>query len=171
MTPYRRTTIAIDFDRTFTSDVDFWRLFIHQAVNRGHKVICVTGRADTPYSRAQLSGIFGEFTFARLTCCIFCNHLPKRQTAAARGYNVDIWIDDLPEGVGAADAETFRKLEHALPVRETLDIFDNDAVAPHTIWMPDYDCHFFRHSRRGICDGVSFGAHGNAAGSSARADE
>lgn len=169
MTPYRRTTIAIDFDRTFTSDVDFWRLFIQQAVKRGHRVLCVTGRTDTPYSRAQVSGVFGEFTFSLLTCCIFCNHSPKRQTAAARGYDVDIWIDDLPEGVGAADPETFRKLEQTRPVCETLDIFDNDAVHPSTIWTPDYDTYFTRDRRCHICGGISSGANGHAAGDAARA--
>jgi hypothetical protein len=164
MTPHRRTTIAIDFDRTFTSDVDFWRLFIQQAVQRGHRVLCVTGRAATPYSRAQLSGIFGEFTFSLLTCCIFCDHAPKRQTALAAGYDVDIWIDDLPEGVGAADTETFRTLEKTRPVCETLDIFDNDAVHPFTIWTPDYDAYFVGRGRCCVCGGVSARENGHAVG-------
>lgn len=63
MTPFRPTTIAIDFDRTFTSDVEFWRFFIRHAVKRGHTVICVTGRTETQYSKLQMATIFGEQTF------------------------------------------------------------------------------------------------------------
>jgi len=136
MTPNRGTIIALDFDRTFTSDVDFWRLFVLLAVQRGHTVICVTGRTDSPRGRAEVLATFGQPTFNLLTCCIFCNHSPKRAIAESHGYNVDIWIDDMPEGVGAADPATFKQLEQKFNVCETLPLFGKNAVSPASIWQP-----------------------------------
>lgn len=136
MTPYRLLTLALDFDRTFTSDIEFWRLFVALAAKRGHTVLCVTGRTETPYSRLELLNVFGERTFRLLRDCIFCDHAPKRAVTRQRGYLVDIWIDDLPEGVGAADKAVFRQLEDLFPVCETLPVFNKAAVSPTTLWLP-----------------------------------
>jgi hypothetical protein len=136
MTPHRLTLISIDFDRTFTSDVEFWRFFIYQAWRRGHEILCVTGRTDTPYSRKELNAVFGASTRSRLKDIVFCDHAPKRARTLALGYKVDIWIDDLPEGVGATDASVFRKLEDLFPVCETLPVFTPKAVHPVKLWLP-----------------------------------
>ncbi|NDE16716.1 hypothetical protein EBZ80_17465 [bacterium] len=94
MNPYRPTSIAIDFDRTFTSDVDMWRTMIRMFTQRGHKVYCVTGRTETPYSRAELYNTFGPRTFSLLTRCVFCNHLPKRDRKLLLGHRFS--NDQLP---------------------------------------------------------------------------
>lgn len=137
-TPFRLTNVAVDFDRTFTSDVEMWRFLVECMVYRGHSVFCVTGRTDTPYSRLEIARLFGEQTFKRLSALIFCNHSPKRETTLRLGYKIDIWIDDLPEGVGATDRSVFKKLEDLFPVCETLPLFGrgNTDVHPHTIWTP-----------------------------------
>ena len=129
MNPYRRLTIAIDFDRTFTSDIDFWRGVIADAVARGHRVLCVTGRTDSAKSRAELGRVFGPHAFSQLTCCIFCNHSPKRAAVLSRGYRIDVWIDDLPEGIGAADPPAFKSLERRFCVFETLPVLDDNLVS------------------------------------------
>lgn len=137
MTPYRLTNIAIDFDRTFTSDIEFWRLFITRAVSRGHKVFCVTGRTESSSNWREVAQLFGEAVFKQLAGCVFCDHSSKRARMQALGYKIDIWIDDMPEGIGtSAHASEFKKLEDQFDVCETLPVFNKNAVDPQAIWQP-----------------------------------
>jgi len=136
MNPYRPTSIAIDFDRTFTSDVDMWRTMIRMFTQRGHKVYCVTGRTETPYSRAELYNTFGPGTFSLLTRCVFCNHLPKREITRQLGIHIDIWIDDLPEGVGGFTPAQLARVDGTMNVCENLPLFTPKAVHPESFWPP-----------------------------------
>lgn len=133
-TPWRKTVIALDFDRTFTSDIEFWRLMVILAVERGHTVICVTGRTDSERSRTEMRALFGERVFAKLSSLIFCNHCPKRDCAANQGWEVDIWIDDFPEAVGAPSRDAIEKMENVHKVYETLPVFDIKNVHPTNVW-------------------------------------
>lgn len=87
--------IALDFDETFTADPALWATFIASAHQRGHTVICVTARR-------------GKFLEDRLEVCsalpdgvatYFAYDTPKRTFMAQQGIEVDIWIDDTPEGI------------------------------------------------------------------------
>jgi hypothetical protein len=133
-TPWRKTVIALDFDRTFTSDIEFWRMFVTQAVRRGHTVLCVTGRTDSERSRNEMQALFGEYVFSKLAALIFCNHCPKRDYAANHGWEVDIWIDDFPESIGAPNREAIKSMEGVHRVYETLPVFDIKNVHPTNIW-------------------------------------
>lgn len=137
MLPHRKTVIALDFDRTFTSDVEFWRMFITLAVQRGHTVVCVTGRTDCPRNHTEVAAIFGQPYFQLLSGCVFCSHSPKRAIVEARGYAIDIWVDDMPEGIGARDPAEFKALESKFPVCETLPIFNNADISPTAMWAPN----------------------------------
>lgn len=138
MTPRRHTTIAIDFDRTFTSDIEFWRLFVRCAVVRGHRVFCVTGRTESSKNWLELAELFGPAVFNLLSGCVFCNHTSKRARMKSLGHKIDIWIDDMPEGIGEkVDHQAFKQLEDQFDVCETLPIFTKRAVDPAAIWRPD----------------------------------
>lgn len=134
MTPYRETTLALDFDRTFTADIDMWRHMLWLFFQRGHKVYLVTGRHDTAENRLTVHAAVGSPWLVLLEDCIFCNHQPKRDVTRAAGILIDIWIDDLPEFVGHADQEVFRKLESQQPVAETLPVLEPGSVDATSVW-------------------------------------
>ena len=85
-------TIAIDFDDTYTADPALWDCFIADAISRGHKVVCVTWRQDTPDNRADTKRIGVPVYFA--------NRESKRwYVETFWQLHVDIWIDDNPISV------------------------------------------------------------------------
>ena len=137
MTPFRHTNIALDFDRTFTSDIEFWRYMIRMFTQRGHRVYIVTGRHDREDNRELVPRIMGASTYGLLSGIVFCNHSPKRDVMQARDIMIDIWIDDLPEMVGHNDQDVFRKLEAQQHVNETLPVFEPGAVDPDALWTPE----------------------------------
>jgi acid phosphatase class B len=136
MTPYRQTTIAIDFDRTFTSDIEMWRLLVRLFAKRGHAVYLVTGRHETPENRETVFKLLGADTHLFITHVVFCDHKPKRDVTRARGIYIDIWIDDLPELIGEANQDIVRKLEAIQPIAETLPVFEDGAVTSNAVWNP-----------------------------------
>jgi hypothetical protein len=91
--------IGIDYDGTFSADPGLWRGFVKQAVARGHKCLCVTGRSDVGDLGDEVRRALGS-----LMPVLFAGLAWKRDTASAAGYDVDVWIDDNPEYVGEQDA-------------------------------------------------------------------
>jgi hypothetical protein len=85
--------IAIDYDFTFTNDVELFSRFIAVAQLRGHTVICVTGRTEPPDLTREV-----QFPPGVKTIC--AGAMEKRKAAENAGYKVDIWIDDMPETIG-----------------------------------------------------------------------
>jgi hypothetical protein len=84
--------VAIDYDDTWTLAPREWNQVVELLMHNGHTVIMVTQRVepwlDEPREVAALMGVK-----------MFWGSAPKREIAAMNGYNVDVWIDDSPEGI------------------------------------------------------------------------
>lgn len=96
MTP--ALTVAIDFDDTFTSDVDTWREVIVLLQRSGHRVICVSARRNEIGHRQELMRALPDGVKVLLAYDV-----PKRLYAKSQGVDVDIWIDDAPESIPTKD--------------------------------------------------------------------
>jgi hypothetical protein len=100
--------ISIDYDKTWAADPVLWELFAKSAHSRGHRVILVTNRMDTPGNRK----IVGENVSAFVDQIIFAGFWPKRQAAAHFGLRPDIWVDDRPDTVDAGLREFTPQMRH-----------------------------------------------------------
>jgi hypothetical protein len=85
--------LAIDFDNTYTTAPELWDQVIRLFQEAGHTVICITGRTEN-MSQPVLD------TIGKLVPVIFAGKDWKRTAAKNHGYQVDIWIDDIPEMIG-----------------------------------------------------------------------
>jgi hypothetical protein len=81
--------IAIDFDKTWTEDPRFWRALVLAAFAAGHSVVMVTGRK-------QWSDDMARADLPREMPIVYAGDHWKQRAAAAAGYKVDVWIDDMP---------------------------------------------------------------------------
>lgn len=95
--------ISIDYDKTWAADPVLWEVFSRSAKSRGHHVILVTNRPDTPQNRK----VVGENVSDFVGQIIFAGNWPKRDAAAYFGLSPDIWVDDLPATVDSGRG-TFR---------------------------------------------------------------
>jgi hypothetical protein len=84
-------TFCLDFDGTFTADVELWSQWVKLAQSRGHRVVCVTGRRESFEARREL-----ERSLPSGVDVFFAYDEPKRQHAERNGISVDVWIDDIP---------------------------------------------------------------------------
>ena len=87
--------IAIDFDNTFTADPEAWREVILMMQARGHRFVCVTGRSNEGEWAEQVNKALDG-----LIPVVFAGHQWKREAAKKAGFDVSIWIDDMPEYIG-----------------------------------------------------------------------
>ena len=92
--------IAVDFDNTISSDIEFWHQFIRLAKASGHSVIVATGRQNTDQNRAELNKALPKDTVVH-----FCGASAKREYLRKQGVEPDIWIDDKPHRVDNAVVE------------------------------------------------------------------
>jgi hypothetical protein len=82
--------IAVDYDDTYTADVELFETFIKSAKSKGHVVFIVTFRNEKTH---PIDGITHEI--------FYTNGTPKAEYMRGIGLEVDIWIDDWPELIGA----------------------------------------------------------------------
>lgn len=85
----KQLTIAIDYDDTYTADPMLWARFIGDANRSGHTVVCVTARREKPdFTR--------EPPLPADLPIVCAGQEWKKHAAAKAGFNVNIWIDDIP---------------------------------------------------------------------------
>ena len=102
-----RLTISVDYDRTFSAAPGLWRSFVADATARGHRVVCITRRDDTEENRETLRSAFASLDVSEFVLC--GPEQQKRAAARAAGLEVDVWVDDYPEGiVEASPARSLR---------------------------------------------------------------
>lgn len=92
-----RLTISVDYDRTFSAAPGLWRSFIQDATARGHRIVCVSRREPTDANREELRAAFADLELAELVLC--GANEQKRSAARTAGIEVDVWVDDYPEGI------------------------------------------------------------------------
>ncbi len=78
--------IALDYDGTYTADPALWEAFIRSARQRMHEVHLVTRRHESEPVR------LGE----QVDRVHYTDRKAKLQYMAAKGIDVQIWIDDQP---------------------------------------------------------------------------
>lgn len=88
----RRLICAIDFDGTYTADPELFKAFVGLLKARGHIPIMVTGRPAEYGMDEAPKALVGD-----LMPIIFAGGEWKIDAAKAAGYEVDIWVDDLPQ--------------------------------------------------------------------------
>ena len=85
--------IAIDFDNTFSANVDMWRSIIGSChYNKTARFILVTERNQS-HDNADL---YRAIRYSGLTEVFFTSGEFKKQHLAKLGVHPDIWIDDSP---------------------------------------------------------------------------
>ena len=83
------STIAIDYDLTYTADSSMFSEIINVMISRGHVVIMATGRKG--YTEDM-----GRDPIPEGIPIIYCGNEYKATVCDRSGYKVDIWIDDMP---------------------------------------------------------------------------
>lgn len=87
--------LALDYDKTYTLDKEFWQWIIVAAQERGHEVIICTIRhpeLDWHPDFKLLQHNFGVKTY-------FTDGWPKKQFMENEGIVIDVWIDDSPKSI------------------------------------------------------------------------
>lgn len=85
-------TIGLDYDGTITRDTQFWREFIALAGANGHQVVIVTNRHQQSVSEIE------DFanTLSGHVPIVATAGQPKAAASKRAGYDVDVWVDDMP---------------------------------------------------------------------------
>ena len=100
--------IALDYDDTFTRDTSLWLDLIFIAMQAGHDVVMVTARYakheainDEPAAGTLFADGMRTVPILKI---YYTNRQPKRKfMAEVHGIRPDVWIDDMPEMIGAGN--------------------------------------------------------------------
>ena len=91
----RQSLIGLDYDGTITADPECFKAIIRCFQSCGHRVYCVTMR----HEELDWDKDFEELRDKYDVETIFCDGYAKRSVCQDRGLNIDIFIDDWPEGI------------------------------------------------------------------------
>lgn len=95
-------TFAIDFDGTLARDLALFGRLIRMLHQAGHVAVLVTGRSDMTPHAAEVRAVMAGLPEIPL---VFAGPNWKRTAAIGAGYEIDIWIDDMPEYIAPQDPE------------------------------------------------------------------
>lgn len=87
-------TFAIDYDKTYTLDPGAFRAIVCLLKNLGHRCVLVTGRSGDGQWGQEVRDAIGD-----LMPIVFADGSWKATAAERAGYKIDVWIDDMPEGI------------------------------------------------------------------------
>ncbi len=86
--------VGIDFNHTFSADPEAFSNFIKELQSHGHTVVMITSRSEWTPQGTEVKEAVGN-----LLPIVFAGEVWKKEAAEAKGYKVDIWIDDKPGGI------------------------------------------------------------------------
>lgn len=84
---------GIDYDGTFSKDPDFFHDLITLMDEYRHQAIIVTQRSSEQDRKEVEKQVNGKIPI------IFAGEKWKSETVKEEGYKIDIWIDDMPQGI------------------------------------------------------------------------
>jgi NADPH:quinone reductase-like Zn-dependent oxidoreductase len=90
----KKMLFGLDYDGTYTGDPDFFDAFIMLCQAYGHDVVIVTSRPEKGDMAGELKEVIDD-----LVPVVFARERWKKDAALEAGYQVDIWIDDMPESI------------------------------------------------------------------------
>jgi HK97 family phage portal protein len=99
----RAMTISVDFDRTFAADPQLWGEFARQSAAAGNRVVMVSRRRDTPENQDEIAETLGDYREA-FDAVLLVGERLKDEAAREAGIEVDVWVDDSPQFVRAAES-------------------------------------------------------------------
>jgi HK97 family phage portal protein len=99
----RAMTISVDFDRTFAADPQLWGEFARQSAAAGNRVVMVSRRPDTPENQDHIAQTLGDYREA-FDAVLLVGERLKDEAAREAGIAVDVWVDDSPQFVRAAES-------------------------------------------------------------------
>lgn len=91
--PVERRVIALDYDATASTNVQFWQNFVELAQSQNYDVYLVTARHPNRIEEPKL------YFEGRVKGIIATSHMAKLHYCQKIGLRVDIWIDDSPWNV------------------------------------------------------------------------
>ena len=83
--------LGLDYDGTYTADPEFWDAVCVMAVSRGHTVVMVTARCADEMEDVS--------TPKDVAVYCTCRKPKKMYMEMVHRIRVDVWIDDMPEGI------------------------------------------------------------------------